>query len=66
MKLQSFSNVLGESIKGIRQVKAYNKEGFRRGTKQKIQLDLIKKYFIKAAYIVSNRLSPLNGVYWQP
>ena len=56
-EIATFSNVLGESIKGIRQVKAYNKEGFEE-EKAKNTINLIKKYFIKAAF-VSNRLSPL-------
>ena len=56
-EIATFSNVLGESIKGIRQVKAYNKEAFEE-EKAKNTINLIKKYFIKAAY-VSNRLSPI-------
>ena len=56
-EIATFSNVLGESIKGIRQVKAYNKETFEE-EKAKNTINLIKKYFIKAAY-VSNRLSPI-------
>ena len=56
-EIATFSNVLGESIKGIRQVKAYNKEGFEE-EKAENTINLIKKYFIKAAF-VSNRLSPL-------
>ena len=52
-----FSNVLGESIKGIRQVKAYNKEGFEKNKAIKT-INKIKDYFIRSAFI-SNRLSPL-------
>jgi len=52
-----FSNVLAESIKGIRQVKAYNREEFEKN-KAKDTIDYIKKYFIRSAFI-SNRLSPL-------
>ena len=52
-----FSNVLGESIKGIRQVKAYNREKFEQ-TKAKKTIQQIKKYFTHAAFI-ANRLSPL-------
>ena len=52
-----FSNVLGESIKGIRQVKAYNQEEYEI-SKAKKTINLIKDYFIKSAFI-SNRLSPL-------
>jgi len=56
-EIASFSNVLGESIKGIRQVKAYNQEDFE--TKRAFQIiNKIKDYFIKSAFI-SNRLSPL-------
>ena len=52
-----FSNVLGESIRGIRQVKAYNREDFEK-EKAKKTINKIKDYFIKSAFI-SNRLSPL-------
>tara|TARA_B110000438_G_scaffold235288_1_gene231970 strand:- start:1099 stop:2859 length:1761 start_codon:yes stop_codon:yes gene_type:complete len=52
-----FSNVLGESIRGIKQVKAYNKEDFEQLKAQKT-ISLIKNYFIRSAFI-SNRLSPL-------
>tara|TARA_B100000686_G_C16776048_1_gene968544 strand:+ start:943 stop:2700 length:1758 start_codon:yes stop_codon:yes gene_type:complete len=52
-----FSNVLGESIKGIRQVKAYNKENFEK-SKAAETIEKIKHYFIRSAFI-SNRLSPL-------
>tara|TARA_Y100000590_G_scaffold468553_1_gene651690 strand:+ start:728 stop:2485 length:1758 start_codon:yes stop_codon:yes gene_type:complete len=52
-----FSNVLGESIKGIRQVKAYNKENFEK-SKAADTIEKIKNYFIRSAFI-SNRLSPL-------
>lgn len=52
-----FSNVLGESIRGIRQVKAYNREEFEKERAKKT-INQIKNYFIKSAFI-SNRLSPL-------
>ncbi len=52
-----FSNSLSESIKGIRQVKAYNREDYEKNKSFKI-IEQIKNYFIKAAF-VSNRLSPL-------
>ena len=52
-----FSNVLGESIRGIRQVKAYNREIYEQ-EKAKKTIHQIKNYFIKSAFI-SNRLSPL-------
>ena len=52
-----FSNVLGESIKGIRQVKAYNREDFEK-EKAKSTINHIKNNFIKSAFI-SNRLSPI-------
>ena len=56
-EIASFSNVLGESIKGIRQVKAYNQEKFE--TNRALEtINKIKEYFIKSAFI-SNRLSPL-------
>jgi len=52
-----FSNVLGESIKGIRQVKAYNQEEYE--TKKAFStIKKIKNYFIRSAFI-SNRLSPI-------
>ena len=52
-----FSNVLAESIKGIKQVKTYTKESFekKRATET---ISLMEKYFVKSAFI-SNRLSPL-------
>ncbi len=52
-----FSNVLAESIKGIRQVKAYSRETYE---KQRAfeTISFIQKYFTKSAFI-SNRLSPL-------
>ena len=52
-----FSNVLTESIKGIRQVKAYSRENYE---KQRAfeTISFIQKYFTKSAFI-SNRLSPL-------
>ena len=52
-----FSNILGESVKGIRQVKAYNRENFEQ-EKAKKTIEQIKNYFINSAFI-SNRLSPL-------
>jgi subfamily B ATP-binding cassette protein MsbA len=52
-----FSNVLGESIRGIRQVKAYNREVYEHERAKKT-IHQIKNYFIKSAFI-SNRLSPL-------
>ena len=52
-----FSNVLGESIKGIRQVKAFNQEDYEIN-KANSTITKIKNYFIKSAKI-SNRLSPL-------
>ncbi len=52
-----FSNVLAESIKGIRQVKAYSRENYE---KQRAfeTISFIQKYYTKSAFI-SNRLSPL-------
>ena len=52
-----FSNVLAESIKGIRQVKAYSRENYE---KQRAfeTISYIQKYFTNSAFI-SNRLSPL-------
>ena len=52
-----FSNILTESIRGIRQVKAYNREEFEK-EKAKKTINQIKNYFINSAFI-SNRLSPL-------
>ena len=52
-----FSNVLTESIKGIRQVKAYTKEDFEKKRAFKT-IGYIQNYFTKAAFI-SSRLSPL-------
>ena len=56
-KIAVFSNILAESVKGIRQVKAYNQE-----EQEKIKsfeaIEQIKNYFIRSAFI-SNRLSPL-------
>ncbi len=52
-----FSNVLTESIKGIRQVKAYSRENYEK--KRAFEtIGFIQKYFTKSAFI-SNRLSPL-------
>ena len=52
-----FSNSLSESIKGIRQVKAYNREEYEKNKSFKT-IEQIKNYFIRSAF-VSNRLSPL-------
>jgi subfamily B ATP-binding cassette protein MsbA len=56
-EIAKFSNILAESIKGIRQVKAYNKEEYEK-KKAFENINYIKKFFIKSAFI-SNRLSPL-------
>tara|TARA_Y100001970_G_scaffold171776_1_gene210022 strand:+ start:3929 stop:5692 length:1764 start_codon:yes stop_codon:yes gene_type:complete len=56
-KIAVFSNMLSESVKGIRQVKAYNQEEFEK-IKSYEAIDQIKNNFIKSAFI-SNRLSPL-------
>jgi subfamily B ATP-binding cassette protein MsbA len=56
-EIASFSNILGESIRGIRQVKAYNREKYEIERAFSI-IGKIKDYFIKSAFI-SNRLSPL-------
>ncbi len=56
-EIAKFSNVLTESIKGIRQVKAYNREEYEK-KRAFDTIDYIKKYFIRSAFI-SNRLSPL-------
>ena len=56
-EIAKFSNVLAESIKGIRQVKAYNREEYEK--KRAFEtINFIKKFFIRSAF-VSNRLSPL-------
>ncbi len=52
-----FSNVLAESIKGIRQVKAYSRENYEKQRALET-ISFIQKYFTKSAFI-SNRLSPL-------
>ena len=52
-----FSNVLAESIKGIRQVKAYSRESYEKQRAVET-ISFIQKYFTKSAFI-SNRLSPL-------
>ena len=52
-----FSNSLSESIRGIRQVKAYNREEYEKNKSFKT-IEQIKNYFIRSAF-VSNRLSPL-------
>ena len=56
-EIAKFSNVLSESIKGIRQVKAYNREEFEK-TRAFNNIEYIKRNFIRSAFI-SNRLSPL-------
>ena len=56
-EIAKFSNVLSESIKGIRQVKAYNREKFEK-KRAFNNIEYIKKNFIRSAFI-SNRLSPL-------
>ena len=56
-EIASFSNILGESIKGIRQVKAYNQEKYEI-KRAFLIITKIKDYYIKSASI-SNRLSPL-------
>ena len=56
-EIAKFSNVLSESIKGIRQVKAYNREEFEK-KKAFDNIEYIKRNFIRSAFI-SNRLSPL-------
>ena len=56
-EIAKFSNVLAESIKGIRQVKAYNREEYEK-KRAFTTIDFIKKFFIRSAF-VSNRLSPL-------
>ena len=52
-----FSNILAESLKSIRQVKAYNKENFE-NKKASLIINKIKNFFIRSSF-VSNRLSPL-------
>ena len=56
-KIAVFSNMLAESVKGIRQVKAYNQEEHEK-RKSFEAIEQIKNYFIRSAFI-SNRLSPL-------
>lgn len=56
-EIAKFSNVLAESIKGIRQVKAYNREEYEK-KRAFTTIEFMKKYFIKSSF-VSNRLSPL-------
>ena len=56
-EIASFSNSLSESIKAIRQVKAYNREEYEKNKSFKV-IHQIKNYFIRSAF-VSNRLSPL-------
>ena len=56
-EIATFSNVLAEGIKGIRQVKTYNKEEYEKKRAYKT-IEYIKTYFIRSAF-VSNRLSPL-------
>ncbi len=52
-----FSNVLAESIKGIKQVKSYTKENYEKQRALET-IGFIQKYFTRSAFI-SNRLSPL-------
>ena len=56
-EIASFSNVLAESIKGIRQVKSYTKENYEKRRAYET-ISFIQKYFTRSAFI-SNRLSPL-------
>jgi len=56
-EIASFSNILGESIKGIRQVKAYNQEKYEIKRANSI-ISRIKDYYIRSA-LISNRLSPI-------
>ena len=56
-EIAKFSNVLAEGIKGIRQVKTYNKEEYEKKRAYKT-IEYIRTYFIRSAF-VSNRLSPL-------
>ena len=56
-EIAKFSNVLAESIKGIRQVKAYNQENYEISRADNT-ISKIRDYFIRSARI-SNRLSPL-------
>ena len=56
-EIAKFSNIFTESIKGIRQVKAYNREEYEKRRAFK-NINFIKKFFIRSAFI-SNRLSPL-------
>ena len=56
-EIAKFSNILSESIKGIRQVKAYNREEFEKNRAYN-NIEFIKRNFIRSAFI-SNRLSPL-------
>ncbi len=56
-KIAIFSNMLSESVKGIRQVKAFNQEEFEK-SKSFDAIIQIKNNFIRSAFI-SNRLSPL-------
>ena len=56
-EIAKFSNVLSESIKGIRQVKAYNREEVEK-KRAFNNIEYIKRNFIRSAFI-SNRLSPL-------
>tara|TARA_B100000963_G_C22612991_1_gene665854 strand:- start:587 stop:2335 length:1749 start_codon:yes stop_codon:yes gene_type:complete len=56
-EIAAFSNVLAESIKGIKQVKSYTMEKYER--KRAFEtIGFIQKYFTRSAFI-SNRLSPL-------
>ena len=57
MKLVFFTNVLGESIKGIRLIKAYCRQQFAI-KKASGTINKIKDYFIKSTK-VSSRISPI-------
>ena len=59
-EIASFSNILGESIKGIRQVKAYNQEKYEIERANSI-ISRIKDFYIRSARI-SNRLSPIMEI----
>ena len=56
-KIAIFSNMLAESVRGIRQVKSYNREEYEK-QKSYEAIDQIKNNFIRSAFI-SNRLSPI-------
>ncbi|PPR46735.1 MAG: Lipid A export ATP-binding/permease protein MsbA [Alphaproteobacteria bacterium MarineAlpha5_Bin9] len=56
-EIATFSNVLGESIRGIRQVKAYGREKFEE-KKANQTIIKIRNDYIKSSFI-SNRLTPI-------